>query len=424
MNEHETTHAHAAELDAGDELAPFRDRFLVADRDLLYLDGNSLGRLSTAAAGRLSEVVRHEWGESLVGGWNGGWYEAPRRVGDAIGALIGAEAGQTVVADSTSVNLFKALVAALRLRPGRHTVVTDTLNFPSDLYVVQGAIDLLGGGRRLVSIGSLDGDVSPDLDALRASLDGETALLVLSHAAYRSGYLYDIQQLTHAAHSAGALVVWDLSHSVGVVPIELDRWGVDFAVGCSYKYLNGGPGAPSFLYVRRSLIEQARSPVWGWFGQHSPFAFAPAYEPARGIERFLAGTPPILSLLAMEAALDPVREAGVERLRRKSIALTEYFISLADHYLAPLGFTLASPRDARLRGSHVALRHAEGYRIARALIAEMKVVPDFRAPDLIRFGCVPLYTRFEELWEAVQRTRRCVEERHFERYPSTPTGVT
>jgi kynureninase len=261
-------------------------------------------------------------------------------------------------------------------------------------------------------------------DDLRSRLDQRTALVCLSHVAFKSGFLYDAASVTRLAHEAGALVLWDLSHSVGVVPIELDRWGVDFAVGCSYKYLNGGPGAPAFLYVRREIQERVQSPIWGWFGQRDPFAFELAYVPASGVERFLAGTPPILSLLALEAALDLCLEAGIGPIRRKSIALTEYLIHLAQEVLRPAGFAIASPREAQRRGSHVTLRHPEGYRISRALADEMGVLGDFREPDHLRLGLAPLYTTFVEVWEAIDRIRRCVEEARYLRYSSERLPVT
>jgi kynureninase len=261
-------------------------------------------------------------------------------------------------------------------------------------------------------------------ETLLGAIDERTALVTLSHVSFKSGYLHDAASVTARAREAGALVLWDLSHSVGAVPVELDRWGADLAVGCTYKYLNGGPGAPAFLYVRRDLQARMLSPIWGWFGQRAPFAFDLEYEPAAGVARFLAGTPPILSLLALESALDPVLEAGPERIRRKSVRLTSYLIDLADTVLAPLGFTLGSPRDPARRGSHVSIRHADGYRINRALIEEMGVLPDFREPDNIRLGLPPLYTSFADVWHAVERIRRAVEEGRHLRYSAERLSVT
>jgi kynureninase len=415
--------AFARSLDAQDELASFRQAFVFAEPDLIYLDGNSLGRLPQRTVERVQAAVDVEWGRDLVRGWNAGWYEAPARVGEKIARLVGAGPGQVVVSDSTSVNLFKLVMAALALRPGRERIVSDMLNFPSDLYVLQGCARLLGNRHRLHLVPSAD-SITVDTPAILEALDERTALVALSHVVFKSGFLYDAATVTEQAHRAGALVLWDLSHSVGAVPIELDRWGVDLAVGCTYKYLNGGPGAPAFLYVRRDLQAEALSPIWGWFGQRSPFAFGLEYTPADGMARFLVGTPPILSLLALEPAVDLVLEAGMERLRRKSVRLTSYLVYLADTILTPLGFALGSPRDPARRGSHVSLRHPEAYRLNRALIEEMNVLPDFREPDNIRLGLAPLYTSFSEVWEAVDRLRRVVEEGRYLRYPAERLPVT
>ncbi|HSR29862.1 MAG TPA: kynureninase [Anaerolineae bacterium] len=413
----------ACRLDAADDLAPFREAFVFAQPDLIYMDGNSLGRLPQRTVERVQTVVEQEWGRDLIGAWNAGWYEAPRRVGDKIARLLGADKGQVVVGDSTSVNLFKLVLSALAMQPGRERIVSDVLNFPSDLYILQGCIDLLGSQHHLHLVPS-DGELVVDLSSLLDAIDERTALVTLSHVTFKSGFLYDAAVVIEQAHRKGALVLWDLSHSAGVVPIDLDDWDVDLAVGCTYKYLNGGPGAPAFLYVRRDLQEQLQSPIWGWFGQRAPFDFALEYEPAVGAARFLAGTPPILSLLAMEPALDLVLEAGIDRIRKKSVHLTSYLIFLADALLAPLGFILGSPRDPAQRGSHVSVRHPEGYRINRALIEEMQVLPDFREPDNIRLGLSPLYTSFADVWQAVDRLRHVVvEERHL-RHTAERLAVT
>ncbi len=413
----------ARRLDEQDDLRSCRAAFALPDPDLIYLDGNSLGRLSQRAAQYTRRVVEEEWGRNLIRGWNAGWYETPARAGDKIAHLVGAAPGQVLVSDSTSVNLFKLTMAALALRPERTRIISDMLNFPSDLYILQGCARLLGDRHQLHLVPAPDG-MAPDEPALLESLDDRTALLSLSHVAFKSGFLYDADAVTARAHNSGALVLWDLSHSVGAVPIELDRWNVDLAVGCTYKYLNGGPGAPAFLYVRRDLQAQALSPIWGWFGQRTPFAFDLGYRPAEGVARFLAGTPPILSLLAMEASLDLVLEAGIGRIRQKSVLLTSYLVFLIDTVLAPLGFTLGSPRDPERRGSHVSIRHPEGYRISRALIEEMAVLPDFREPDNLRLGLAPLYTSFREVWEGVDRIRRVVQEGRHLHYSPARTPVT
>ncbi len=413
----------ARQLDDEDELAAFRDEFVLAEPDSIYMDGNSLGRLPAATARRVQTVVEEEWGRGLIRSWNAGWYEAPARLGDKIGALIGVAPDQVIFSDSTSVNLFKLAMAALAAQPGRDTIISDELNFPSDLYILQGCTRLLGGGHRLRLVPAADG-ITVSMPDLLAAIDERTALVSLSHVAFKTGFLYDAEAVTKHAHRAGALVLWDLCHSAGVVPIELDRWGADLAVGCTYKYLNGGPASPAFLYVRRDLQDRLISPIWGWFGQRSPFDFALQYEPAAGIRRFLVGSPPILSMLAVEPALALIARAGIDRIREKSVKLTSYLIELADQRLAPLGFSLGSPRDPARRGSHVSLRHPEGYRINRALIEEMGVLPDFREPDNLRLGLSPLYTSFRDVWAGVDRICCVVEEKRYERYPVERLAVT
>ncbi len=419
----EPTLAFARRLDAEDDLASFRKAFVFAEPDSVYLDGNSLGRLPRRTLERVRTAVEVEWGRDLIRSWNAGWYQAPARVGEKIARLVGAGPGQVVVSDSTSVNLFKLTMAALAMRPGLDRIVSDVLNFPSDLYILRGCVRLLGDCHCLHLVPSADG-ITVEQQALFDAIDERTALVTLSHVTFKSGFLHDAAMVTEQAHQVGALVLWDLSHSVGAVPVELDRWGVDMAVGCTYKYLNGGPGAPAFLYVRRDLQEEALSPVCGWFGQRFPFAFDLEYEPAEGVTRFLVGTPPILSLLAMESALDLLLEAGIECIRRKSVRLTSYLVYLVDTVLAPLGFVLGSPRDPAQRGSHVSIRNPEGYRINRALIEEMGILPDFREPDNIRLGLAPLYTSFAEVWEAVDRIRRVVEEGLYLHYPAERLPVT
>jgi len=414
----------AIDMDLRDELAPFRDAFVVHDPDMLYMDGNSLGRLPKSAAERVRVAVEEQWGRDLIRGWNNGWWDAPVRIGEKIARLVGAAPGEVIVTDSASVDMFKLAVAALGLRPGKTRIITDAFNFPSDLYIMQGVVQLLGARHKIVRIGSRDGGVTPDLDELSAALTEDTALVTFSHVLFKSSYLYDMQKITELAHQKGALVLWDLCHSVGVVPVQLDACGVDFAIGCTYKYLNGGPGSPAFLYVNRELQQLVHSPLWGWWGQKDPFAFDLDYAPAAGMHRFLVGTQPILSTLALDAALDPLLEAGLERVRRKSVLLTEYLVYLTDIVLAPLGFTLGSPRQVERRGSHVSIRHPEGYRINRALIEEMKVIPDFRAPDNIRLGLAPLYTTFVEVWDTVERIRAVVLEKRYEKYPQERLAVT
>jgi kynureninase len=328
-----------------------------------------------------------------------------------------------VVSDTTSINLFKLAMVALEMRAGRDRIVSDVLNFPSDLYVLQGCIRLLGDSHQLHLVPSED-EITVDQETLFDAIDERTALVTLSHVVFKSGFLYDAEAVTERAHEVGALVLWDLGHSAGVVPVELDRWDVDLAVGCTYKYLNGGPGAPAFLYVRRDL-QEALSPIWGWFGQRAPFDFDLEYDRAEGIAHFLVSSPPILSTLALEPALDVVLQAGIDRIRHKSVHLTSYLIYLVETVLVPLGFVLGSPTDPAQRGSHVSIRHREGYRISQVLIEEMGVLPDFREPDNIRLGLAPLYTSFAEVWEAVDRIRRVVAERRYLRYfPGKRLAVT
>lgn len=425
----------ANQLDSHDPLATFRGQFVISDPDLIYLDGNSLGRMPKAAAERAKQVV-DEWGDDLIRGWNKGWWEAPARVGDKIGQLIGAAPGQVMVCDTTSINLFKLAMAALTYQPQRKRIITDTLNFPSDLYVLQGSVQLLsptsvqGDGRgdgpeyEILRIASLDNDITPDLTQLESAINDDTSHVTLSHVTFKSGYIYDMRHITDLAHRKGALVLWDLSHSAGAIPVELDACNADLAIGCTYKYLNGGPGAPAFLYVNKKVQEKLSSPIWGWWGQSKPFDFGLDYIPAPGAQRFLVGTQPMISLVTMEAALDPILNAGMDAIRAKSILMTDYASFLTDNLLAPLGFSLGSPRDSAQRGSHISIRHPDGYRINRALIEEMKVIPDFREPDNIRLGFAPLYTSFTEIWEGFDRIQRVMNENRHEKYPRQKLTVT
>jgi kynureninase len=383
-----TDRAHAEELDARDPLAWLRERYVDAG-DCIYVDGNSLGRLPAATPGRLSSMV-DDWGTRLVAGWHD-WVDLAQRAGDELAPLIGARPGEVMVCDSVTVNLYKLAWAALAARPG--AIVYDPDDFPTDRYVLAG----LGThhGRALAVVGE-----EPD----------QAALVCRSHVNYRSGELLDMAAVTADAHARGALALMDLCHSVGVVEIDLEGSGADLAVGCTYKYLNAGPGSPAFLYVRGELIERLRSPIQGWFGQADQFAMGPVYEPAPGITRFLAGTPPILAIEAVRAGAADLLEAGMPAVRRKSVELTELAVALYDAWLAEPGFQLGTPRDAGRRGSHVSVRHPDAWRICRALIERAGVVPDFRGPDSIRLGFAPGYTRFTDVWDAVDAIRRVVGE--------------
>ena len=419
-----TAREFAQQLDTHDRLAAIRNEFVIHDPNLIYLDGNSLGLLPKAAQAKARQVVEEQWGVDLIRGWNKGWWDSPARVGDKIGQLIGAAAGQVLVNDTVSLNLFKLAAAALTLQPSKTRIITDTFNFPSDLYILQGIRQTFGGRHEIISIGASDNDITPDLAALETAIDENTALVTLSHVTFKSGYLYDMQRITELAHKKGALVLWDLSHSVGALPIHLDACNADLAIGCTYKYLNGGPGAPAFLYVNKSIQEKLSSPIWGWWGQNDPFDFSLNYQPARGAERFLVGTQPILSLLTMEAALEPTLQAGMDSIREKSILMTGYASFLTESWLAPFGFSLGSPPDPAKRGSHISIRHVDGYRINRALIEEMNVIPDFREPDNIRLGFAPLYTSFTDVWEGFERIKRVMEEKRHEKYSKQKLTVT
>jgi len=381
--------AECAGLDAVDPLAPSRELFTLPP-GVIYLDGNSLGPLPRATPARLAEVAEREWGQGLITSWNrAGWIDLPARVGEKIARLIGAGPGQVVVADSTSVNLFKVLAGALAQAPGRRVIVSEPENFPTDLYIMQGLIELLGGGPslRLVPPGEIP-----------AALDADTAVLALTHVNYRSGAMHDMAALTRLAHARGALAVWDLSHSAGAMPLDVAGADVDFAVGCGYKYLNGGPGAPAFAYAAARHHASLRQPLSGWLGHAAPFAFEPAYRPAPGIARLICGTPPVLSLAALEVGVDIALGCDLAEVRRKSMRLTDLFVELVESRCPALD--LLSPRDGHVRGSQVSFRHPHGYAIMQALIAR-GVIGDFRAPDILRFGLAPLYLRYADVWDAV-----------------------
>ncbi len=415
-----TDRAYAEELDAADPLAGFRDRFVRDDESLIYLDGNSLGPLPAATVARIDTMVRQEWGAGLVRSWRS-WIELPGRAGDLVGQhLVGAAPGQIAVCDSTTINLYKLACAALDARPGRDVIVTDDDNFPTDRYVLQGIAAQRGCELRLIST---DMDEGISEDALRAAVDERTALVSLSHVAYRSGALADMAKITGIAHEAGALMLWDLCHSVGAVPVGLDAAGADLAIGCTYKYVNAGPGAPAFLYVRSELADGLRQPVWGWFGQHDQFAMGPGYDPAAGIGKFLTGTPPIIGIAAVEEGARLLGEAGLGRLRAKGVALTELLIALADEWLAPHGFAVASPRDSARRGSHVCLRHPDAWQISQALIGA-GVIGDYRTPDRLRLGPAPIITRFTDVWDALQTVRRIAGDRSYASLAARRSRVT
>jgi len=411
---------YAEQLDLADPLARFRDRFVRPDDAPIYLDGNSLGPLPLATAARIAEVVGSQWGHGLVRSWNT-WVGLPREVGDLVGEhLIGAAPGQVLVGDSTTVNLFKLVSAALDAQPGRRVLVTDDDNFPTDRYVLQGIAAQRGCELRMIHT-DLDQGLSEE--SLLAALGPDVALVSLSHVAYRSGALADMPRITALVHEAGALMLWDLCHAVGAVPVRLDESEADLAIGCTYKYVNAGPGAPAFLYVRTGLQDRMRQPIWGWFGQNDQFAMGPDYDPVPGIERFGTGTPQIIGAVAVQEGAKLLAEAGIERLREKGIALTSYVIHLADEWLTPHGFRLASPRADARRGNHVTLYHPDAWRINKALIAA-GVIGDYRTPGRLRLGPVPITTRFTDVWDALDRLRRIAADKSYEDLPAELSRVT
>jgi len=383
--------ARARELDARDPLRPLRDRFVLPE-GVIYLDGNSLGPLPIATRARLVQAVADEWGQGLVRSWNDAdWISAPQRIGGKIAQLIGARPHEVIVADSTSVALFKLLVAALGARPGRRVILTETGNFPTDLYVAQGIAASLPG----VEVEAVaPEDVAP-------AIDEDVAVVMLTHVHYKTAALRDMAAITARAHAAGALMLWDLSHSTGAVDIDLSADDVDLAVGCGYKFLNGGPGAPAYLFVAERLQAELRSPITGWMGHAEAFAFSDDFSAADGMARWLTGTPPMLSLLALEAGVDLHLEVGLDVQTEKGRALWDLFVERLETRCAGHGFALITPRDAARRGSHVAIIHSEGYRIMQALIAR-GVIGDFRAPNVLRFAITPLYLGYEEVWRAVE----------------------
>lgn len=391
--------------DETDPLRRIRDEFTLP-AGVIYLDGNSLGALPKATRTRLQQAIDVEWGERLITSWlRSGWMEMPLRVGDKIARLIGAADGEVVVADSTSINVYKALAAALTLRPDRRIVLSTPDNFPTDLYMAQGLIAQLGGRHELRLVAA---------EELIGRLDDQTAALMLTHVDYQSGRMHDMTTLTRAAHEVGALTVWDLAHSAGAVQVDLNQSAADFAVGCGYKFLNGGPGAPAFLFVAARHHEHFRQPLSGWLGHAQPFAFDPTYAPAPGIARGICGTPPVLSMTALECGVDLMLAADVAAVRRKSLALSDAFIALVEERCAGFGLTLATPLAHDQRGSQVSYRHPHAYEIMQALIAA-GVIGDFRAPDILRFGLTPLYTRFVDVWDAVDHLHRILHDRTWDR---------
>ncbi|MDB5435046.1 MAG: kynU [Phenylobacterium sp.] len=399
------TREDAQALDAADPLARFRAAFALP-AGVIYLDGNSLGPPPVAVHERLAQASRAEWGEGLVRSWNtAGWIDAPLRVGAKIARLVGAAPGEVVVADSTSVNLFKLAAGALSLRPGRTTILSEAGNFPTDLYALQGLSALLGDRARLRTVAAED---------LAGAIDEDTAVVALTHIHYKSALRWDMARITAAAHAKGALTLWDLCHSVGAVAVDLNGAGADLAVGCSYKYLNGGPGAPAFLFVAERHQAAIRSPLTGWMGHAEPFAFEDGYRPAADIRGQITGTPPILGLAALEAGVDLQLEADPAQVEAKGLALADLFIGEVEARAGDGELRLATPREAAARGLHVAFAHPEGYAIVQAMMAR-GVVGDFRAPDIARFGFSPLFLSYAEVWDAAQALAEVLGARAWDR---------
>ena len=389
------------ELDAADPLASFRDRFVPIEDGLTYLDGNSLGRPTKASVERVNALAE-AWSKRLIRGWDDGWLEMPLTVGDILAkGVLGARPGEVAVSDSTTVNLYRLASAALDARPDHRTIVIERSEFPTDRYIVEGL-----ARERDLEIRWLDGDPVEGLATgqIASTFDADTALLILSAVNYRSAAIVDIKLVTDAAREAGALVLWDLSHAGGSIPVELEANGVDLAVGCTYKYLNGGPGSPAFLYVRRDLQDQLRPPIQGWFAQREQFDMGPTFDREAGIRGWLVGTPGVIALTSAQGGIEVVAEAGIDAIRAKSVALTEYAIALHDAWLAPLGCSIGSPRESTRRGSHVSIRHPEANRLTRSLI-DRGVIPDFRAPDSVRIGLSPLTTSFEDVYRGLTELR-------------------
>lgn len=407
----------AIELDKNDKLAPFRTQFEIGEE--IYLDGNSLGRLPKKTSGLISELTQNQWGKRLIRSWNEHWMELPSKVAAKIAQVVGAQPDEIFVGDSTSINFYKLAFAALKTQESKTRIITDSLNFPTDIYVLQGLIEQQFKNHSLAIIESKDGKKITD-EEIENALDHNTALLTLSHVVFKSAYMYDMHKINQLAHQKDSIVLWDLSHSAGAVEVNLNASGADLAVGCTYKYLNGGPGAPAFLYVRKDLQAKLTNPIWGWFSHQKPFDFTLNYEAKADIQRFAAGTPSVLSLAAMEPGLDLTLEAGMKNLRAKSVAQTTYLIELVENLLTPIGFTIASPTNSNERGSHISIQHPEGYRINRAMIEPLEgspvIIPDFRPPNNIRLGIAPLYNTFEEIFQTIIRIKTIVETREFERF--------
>ncbi|WP_337041343.1 kynureninase [Emticicia sp. 17c] len=422
----DTFYKKAQLLDQNDKLAHFKDYF-VHEADTIYLDGNSLGKLPQKTIQQTQHLVTHQWGQGLIRSWNNHWIDLPQQTAAKIAKIVGAQEDEIFVGDSTSLNLYKLAFAALKLNEPKKKIVSDNLNFPTDLYILQGLIEQQFQGHSLALVESQD-NLTIEEAGFAEVIDNDTSLVLLSHVVFKSAFMYNMARINAIAHQHQALVLWDLSHSVGSVPVHLNDTNADMAVGCTYKYLNGGPGAPAFLYVRKDLQAQLTSPIWAWFGHQAPFDFSLHYQPKQGIQRFATGTPSVLSLSAIGGGVDITLEAGMEALREKSVQQSEFMIELIQNLLVPYGFSIASPLDVSRRGSHISIRHPEGYRISQAMIKPQDgskiIIPDFRPPDNIRLGIAPLYNTYTELVESIERIRKIVAEEQFSHYSEERPDVT
>ena len=416
----------AIKLDKNDALSPFKNKF-INDDNLIYLDGNSLGKLPKTTITAISNVTQNQWGNRLIRSWNEEWIALSSNIAKKIAKLVGAQPEEIFVGDTTSLNLYKLLFAALDFQKGKEKIITDALNFPSDLYVLEGLVQKHFKNHQIEIIGDAH-EISLDSNLFKEKLDFNTALLTLSLVTYKSAFMYQMKAINALAHDKNSLVLWDVSHAVGAVPIDLNNSNADLAVGCTYKYLNGGPGAPAFLYVSKALQASLKNPIWSWFSHEKPFDFEASYQPSESIQKFAISTPSILSLTPIEQGLDIVLEAGIENLRTKSVRQSTFLWELIEQELIPLGFKIASPALASERGSHISIQHPEGYRINRAMInpkADNKIIiPDFRPPNNIRLGIAPLYTSFMDLYETVERIKNIVLEKEYALHSENKLHVT
>lgn len=415
----------AIELDENDELAPFRDRFV--NNNVIYLDGNSLGKLPKKSIETLQHLVTEQWGNRLIRAWNEHWLSLSKRTAAKIAQLVGAQADEIFVGDSTSVNLYKLAFAALHFQKHKSEIVSDSTNFPTDLYVLEGLIKNNFNAHKLHILDPKDGITILE-DDLRKAINPNTALVCLSHVLYKSAFMFDMKKITDLAHQHGALTLWDLSHATGAVPIQLNASNADLAVGCTYKYLNGGPGAPAFLYVRKDLQAQLTNPIWAWFSHQKPFDFSPNYSESIDIQRFATSTPTILSIAPIEIGVDVFLEAGMTNIRAKSVQQSQFLLAMIQDLLVPKGFHIASPLDVAQRGSHISIQHPEGYRINKALITpsdgSTPIIPDFRPPQNIRLGIAPLYNSYMDLYQCVLRILKIMETKEYETHSKELVGVS